>query len=223
MKPIWQIDSNDVIGLQGREVDFAQLVNDLLAQQVSAGRLPTGVLQLNLKTRAPDGGIDAAVSRAIPAELDPEGFFSVPTCWQYKASPTSNIKPPSGQTGGQEAALRDEIGKWYARQLIDQDYGYRFCIADDMPPSQRADWEGWLLDEARKFKQNASPPKVVTADDLARWANRFPGSVLPFRSYLGLLRSLRTWGRDVTSETPHFISVAAWEAEMTVLRNHADL
>jgi hypothetical protein len=223
MKPIWQIDSNDVIGLQGRDVDFAQFVNDLLAQQVSAGRLPTGVLQLTLKTRAPDGGIDAAVSQAIPSELDPEGFFSVPTCWQYKASTTTNIKPPSGQTGGQEASLRDEIGKWYARQLIEKGYSYRFCIADDMPPSQKADWEGWLLDEARKYKRDASPPKVVTADDLARWANRLPGAVLPFRPYLGLLRSLRTWGREVTSETPRFIPIAAWEAEMNTLRDHADL
>ena len=60
-----------------------------------------------------------------------------------------------------------------AAKLVMAGYGYRFCIADDMPPPQKAQWEAWLLDEARKIVTNPSPPQVVTATDLATWANQY--------------------------------------------------
>jgi hypothetical protein len=78
-----------------------------LAQQAAAGRLGTTALKLTQRGEVADEGVDAEVSQAISPGSDPEGYFDVPTCWQYKASPTGNIKPKKGK-GGQEAALRKE-------------------------------------------------------------------------------------------------------------------
>lgn len=221
MRPIWQIDAHDVIGLQGRDVEFAQLVDDLLTQQAALGGIAFGALRRNLKTQVPDGGVDAAVSQPIPQ--DPGGYCTVATCWQYKASPTGNIKPSKKKKGGQESALREELRKSEAANLVMAGYGYRFCIADDLPPPQKAQWEAWLLDEARKITANPALPQVLTATDLATWANRLPGVILPFRPYLAGFSSLRTWGKEITLQTPHFVPVAAWKDPMQVVTNHADV
>ena len=109
MKPVWHIDGNDVVGLQGRSPDFVRVVNGLLARQ-AVGAVPDGAVHLNVKDTEPDGGVDAAVDLPVPG--DPTGFLGVPTCWQYKAQRRGNIKPKNG--GGQEAALREEIRKPYA-------------------------------------------------------------------------------------------------------------
>ena len=225
MKPIWQIDSDDVKTLQGRSREFVRFVNDLLVHQANAGRVPISGLQLNLSDLDPDGGVDAAVTLAIPPESDPEGYFAAPTCWQFKASPTGNIKKrkTGKEKGGQEAALRAEIRKPEVAKRVASGYGYRFCIADDMPPSRKTDWESWLFDEAKKIAADAHPPMVLTASNLAAWANRLPGVILPFRPYLERFQSLRQWGNDITAETPHFVPVAAWQAVMDLIRNHADL
>src|SRR5262249_50412993 len=120
-------------------------------------------------------------------------------------------------------ALREEIRKPEAAKLVAKGYGYRYCLADDLPPPTKAQWEGWLLEEAQKIAADVRPPKVLTACDLAEWANRLPGIVLPFRPYLGGFRSLRAWGKEITSKTPHFVMVAAWQGAMEILRNHTDL
>jgi hypothetical protein len=120
MKPVWHIDGNDVVGLQGRSSDFVRIVNGLLARQ-AMGVVSDAAVHLNVKDTEPDGGVDATIDQPVPS--DPTGFLGVPTCWQYKAQPKGNIKP---KNGGQEAALREEIGKPYARKLIEQGYGYRF-------------------------------------------------------------------------------------------------
>jgi hypothetical protein len=111
MKPIWQIDSQDVIGLQGQDREFAQFVNDLLSEQVRAGELQLVILRQNLNTHAPDGGVDAAVDQAVPPASDFTGLLGVPTCWQFKACPTGSIKPSRKKKGGQEAALREGM-RW---------------------------------------------------------------------------------------------------------------
>jgi hypothetical protein len=223
MRPIWQVDSKDVIGLQGRAEDFAQFINDLLSHQAAAGGLKDDALRRNLNTAAPDKGVDAAVDAAIVAQLDRTGYFGVPTCWQYKASSTANIKPSKGKKRSHEAALREEVRKAGVAKLIAAGYGYRYCVADDMPPTTKAEWEGWLLEEAQRIDPNAPRPKVLTAACLAGWASRLPGVVLPFRPFLGPFRSLRTWGSEITRETPQFVPVAAWQVSMAVIQEHADL
>lgn len=216
MKPIWHIDSRDVLNFQGQPEEYVRFLNALLEQQVREGRIPLSALRLNLtKIFAADKGVDAAVDQAVPRELDRIGLFDGCTCWQFKASATGNLSP-------QEKTLRNEIGKEYSRELIAQGYGYRFCIADDLPPAQIEEWERWLLDEARKINPTAPPPRVVPANMLAGWGNRFPGIILTFRPYLEPFQSLRTWGKEITSQTPHFVQVAAWQSAAQILRNHSD-
>lgn len=225
MKPIWQIDSADVKGLQGRDQDFTQFVNDLLQHQAAAAHLASAALQLNLAVHNPDGGVDAAVTQPIAAQFDSHGYFGVPTCWQFRACPTRNIKRKKGKksNGGQEGALRSEIRKPEVAKRIANGYGYRLCIADDLAPELKSQWEEWLFDEAKKVARTAPSPKVLTAHDLANWANGLVGVILPFRPYLGAFQSLRTWGSEITSETPHFVLVAAWEPGTAAIREHANL
>ncbi len=240
MKPVWHIDGNDVIGLQGRSPDFVRVVNSLLAQQ-AAGAIPDGAVHLNVKDTEPDGGVDAAVDLPVPG--DPTGFLEVATCWQYKAQPRGNIqptskgkqkagRPPKVRAGsgakpqnpvGQEAALREEIGKPYAKELIKKGYAYRFCIADDMPNEKKTEWQGWLTDEARKINPAAPPALVVTASDLARWVNRHTALVAgEFRPFLGGLLALDDWHQEFRSVTPEFVHTAVWPAMAEAVRRHVD-
>jgi hypothetical protein len=114
---VWTASADDICRLQGDDVEMTAIVNELLGASTAGAIVPTS-LRLNLKTRAPDGGVDAAVDGLLPAERDAMGLFAHPTCWQFKACPADHIKPPRGQSGGQEAALRLEIQKPHARQLI---------------------------------------------------------------------------------------------------------
>lgn len=152
---VWTVTGEEVRRLQGRDAEFTALLNEVLGA-ATAGHVPATALRLNMKTQAPDGGVDAAVDGAVPAPHDEFGFLSVPTCWQFKACPSDHIKPPAGQTGGQEVALQSEIQKRHARELVARGYGYRLCIADSLTPEQRQRWEGWLLDEARKINPQAA-------------------------------------------------------------------
>jgi hypothetical protein len=152
---IWIVEAAEVGRLQGRDRDFAELVNDLLTRHASDGGLPQSALRLNLNTLAPDGGVDAAVDQAVPAAAAGD-YCDVPTCWQYKASASRNLKPPRGETGGQQAALAHEINKPECRRLIGLGYGYRLCIADEITPDRITEWEDWLHAEAVKIAQ--TPP-----------------------------------------------------------------
>ena len=190
MKPVWQLDGEDIQQLQGNSPRFVRLVNALLFCQAKEGKLPDSCVHLSQTDTERDGGVDGILDRPISEENDPTGRFAVPTCWQFKASPTGNIKPKRGK-GGQQIALRQEINKPAASKLIELGYGYRFCIADDMSGPKKMQWEGWLLEEAKKINPVAPAPMVLTASDLAFWANRFKPLVVDyFRPDLGEFSSL---------------------------------
>ncbi len=225
MRPIWIVDGEDVTRLQGDSARFVRLLNALLSQQAHAGGLRDVSLRLNQKDTEGDGGVDAVVDAAIVPERDPTGRFAVPTCWQFKARPVENIKAdvPKGEKGGQEVALRQEISSPHARHLIEQGYGYRFCIAAEMPDQKKSQWEGWLLEAARQINPQAPAPMVLTASDLAVWVCRFPALISEFfRPHLGSCRSLLAWKHEITGLTPQFVSVKAWEAAVRAIREHVD-
>jgi hypothetical protein len=120
-------------------------------------------------------------------------------------------------------ALKQEISKPHARRLIEQGYGYRFCIADDMPDQKKSQWESWLLAAARQINPQAPAPMALTASDLAVWACRFPVLISEFfRPHLRACRSLRAWQEEITGLTPQFVSVEAWEAAVRAIREHVD-
>ncbi len=222
MRSVWQIDGEDVVTLQGNSAEFVRLVNALLAAQGRAAGVPDAVIRLNQKDTAADGGVDAAVDQAIATASDPTGRFSVPTCWQYKAQPTSNIKPKKGPPYTQEAALREEVAKPYASELIKKGYGYLFCIADDMPPTTKADWERWLTDEARKLKSDAPEAQVLTASDLAQWINRYPAVVLRLRPGVTPLKPFDEWAAEVRALTKDHVKTAGWPQVAAAVKSHID-
>ncbi len=218
----WTVTGDEIRRLQGRDIEFTTLLNELLGA-ATAGHMPPTALRLNVKTQAPDGGVDAAIDGGVPAIHDEFGLLAVPTCWQFKACPSDHIKPARGQSGGQEAALRTEIEKPHARQLLAQGYGYRLCIADSLTPQQRQRWEGWLLDEARKINPQAPAPIVVSADILADWCSRHPGVVIRLRPYLAAVHDFRPWERMASAQSPTFVPVEIRQAASAAIRRFADL
>jgi hypothetical protein len=219
---VWTVSAADICRLQGRDVELTDLLNQLLGVS-TFGILSPAALRLNLATHIADGGVDAAVDGALPPDRDEMGLFAVPTCWQYKASPSGNLKAPNRQKGGQGAALRGEIRKPHVRELIEKGYGYRLCVADCLTPEKRDQWEDWLLDEARELNQDAPPPRVVGADLLAAWCSRYSGIVARLRPFLGAVHDFRTWDRLETAQAQTFVGIEAREASLAAIRAFADL
>ncbi len=222
MKPVWKIDGEDFGLLQGNSAGFIRILNDLLRYQAHlVGKIPLGQIHLNQKVDEPDGGIDAVVSQRLPDERDPTGWFDVPTCWQFKAMPVGNIA--SGVEGGQQVALRDEIHKSHAKKLVAAGYGYRFCLADDMPDSKRKQWEAWLFDAAKQLVANPVPPKVLTASDLASWANGCKALLIDhFHRFLGSFLDLEMWRESITRQTPQFVAIKGWDGAVIAIRRHVN-
>jgi hypothetical protein len=222
---VWSVTADEICRLQGRDADMTALMNDLLCA-TAGGSLAPAALRLTLKTQEPDGGIDAAVDGAVLADRDPSGFLPVPTCWQFKACSTAHVKARKGKKdtkGGQEKALRTEIRKPYARQLLKDGYGYRFCITDCLTPEKRQRWEAWLLDEARAVNPDAPPPRVIDAVLLAQWCSCYAGIVRQLRPFLSAVRDFSTWARLESAESPTFVEVESRHAATAALRAFADL
>ncbi len=221
MRSFWQIESSHICSLQGKSTEFVRLLNALITAQSRAGGLVDASLQLNQADTIPDGGVDAVVSESIPALLDPTGWFTVPTSWQFKAQPTSNIKPSSkAPDKKQETALREEINKPHAAKLVKLGYGFRLCIADELPPASRTKWNEWLNDEAKKLNPNVPSAFVVTASDLVLWVNRYPAIALDFRPGAFQMKTLAVWQQEVRALTPSFVTPATWQFVLNTISNH---
>lgn len=220
---VWTVTADDVCRLQGHDRDFTSVINELLAAS-TAGRLQPHELRTTLETRVPDGGVDTAVDAAVVAP-DGRGLLTVPTCWQFKASTSSNIKAnvPTGQRGGQEVALRAEVRKPYSGELIGKGYGYRLCIADSLTPQQRGNWEGWLRDEVHKINADAPAPVVVCAEQVAGWCSTHPAVVVRLRPYLSRVHHFTTWDHSESAQTPTFVPVETRQAAATAIREFSDL
>ncbi len=217
----WTLSPADIRNLQAKDVEFTSLMNDLLAAATAmASSRPR--LRMNLKTSAPDGGVDTAVDGPMPADLDPANLLSVPTCWQFKARKSGNIMPTQRRKGGQERALRDEICAPHCRDLIANGYGYRFCVADSMAPDQVVRWESWLRDESLKINPNSPHPMVVTADLIARWCSQFPGIVRKLRPFLGRLHDFGAWDRLERAQAPNFVASESRRPFDATIRQFAD-
>jgi hypothetical protein len=222
MKPVWRIDGDDFGLLQGNSAGFVRILNALLSHQAhSVGKIPLSAIHLNQKDMEGDGGVDAAIDQALSPERDPTGWFDVPTCWQFKAMPVSNMA--AGVKGGQQVALHNEVHKSHAKRLVAACYGYRLCIADDMPDEKKKQWEGWLLEAAKKIMANPQRPKVLTASDLASWANGCKALLIDhFRRSLGPYLDLEMWRESITKQTRCFVPIKGWEKAVEDIRRHVD-
>lgn len=128
---MFTINSRDIFTLRTPGGDrFTEFVDALIRSEAYSQGIPMSGISTNLRTNLGDGGVDSEVRQAISNSRT--GWFSVPTCWQYKATQFKDIS---------DANLREEVNKYYAKELIQKKYGYRFCICDDLTPAKKSKWK----------------------------------------------------------------------------------
>ncbi len=218
----WTVTGDEIRRLQGRDIEFTTLLNELLGA-ATAGHMPPTALRLNVKTQAPDGGVDAAIDGGVPAIHDEFGPGSPHLLAVQGVSVGPHQAGPWAvrRTGG--SCSEPRLRSLTHASCFAQGYGYRLCIADSLTPQQRQRWEGWLLDEARKINPQAPAPIVVSADILADWCSRHPGVVIRLRPYLAAVHDFRTWERMASAQSPTFVPVEIRQAASAAIRRFADL
>jgi hypothetical protein len=209
---MWQISDRDVRALQGNDEKFTIFVDALLRAEMFLASVPDSNIKTNGRTRIPDGGVDTELAVPIPGSL--AARCGVPTCWQYKARPYRNVS----------AKQRTPSNDSEAGKLIRKGYGYRICVADEMPAPTRTKWEQGISKAISKFNPAELPPMVLTASDLAAWANRYPSIVVQFfKTRLGPYLDMELWRSSVVGSTPHYLDVPKWEPTRHALIRHLDL
>jgi hypothetical protein len=198
---MWTINSFNIFNLRTPGGDrFTEFVDALIKAEAYIQSITLSEISTNLRTNLGDGGVDTEVRQPAPNSLT--GWMSVPTCWQYKATGFAGITPSD---------LKQELNKPYSKQLIEQGYGYRFCICDDLTSEKKRDWERILDDEIAKINPNAPKSKVITASDLAIWANQYPAIVVRFfqPQFVNSL-AFEDWGMSIAGLTSEYVEVNLW-------------
>ncbi|MGK7875255.1 MAG: hypothetical protein AB4426_18750 [Xenococcaceae cyanobacterium] len=211
---MWTINSRDIFPLRSPGGDrFTEFVDALIKAEASIEGVPLSAISTNLRTNLADAGVDTEVRQAMPASKT--GWMRVPSCWQYKATEFKNIAPSD---------LQEEINKSYSKNLIQQGYGYRFCICDDLTPAKKSDWKQILDNEIKKLNPSAPTSQVVTADDLAAWSSQFPAIVVRFfKPKLVSSLDLENWGERIIELTSKFVEVEAWADVKQKIIEHVNL
>ena len=209
-----QIAADQVERLQGPGgVQFTGLMDRLIAAHLRVHGLVDSVLMSNLATSIPDGGVDTLVEAGVPS--DKTGWFTnVPTCWQYKATDYKNIGAREHLFDGPEVQKQIRSGK-----------AFRLAVAVSMPPATKQNWEREMLAAVRRLNPEAPEPRILTADDIARFATFYPAVVLEaFHSALGMkCQSFDAWKANQTAATQHFFDVPQWNSIRREIANHIDL
>ncbi|MBI2840300.1 MAG: hypothetical protein HYX75_18440 [Acidobacteria bacterium] len=210
---LWSVDARDVINhtrSPGGD-KFTKFVDSLIRSQAFAGGLPDAFVHTNIQTNQPDGGVDTLVKAPIPN--DPTGRFGVPSVWQYKARAAVDVR---------KAQLLRELQNPFVKSNLLQGGAYRLCVCDSIAAPKKANWEALLRIEARKLNPAAPDPLVVSADDLAAWASRFPSLVVEFfrPELAGAALPLRIRAKSVIGNTPLYIDVQARMEVETAIMNH---
>jgi hypothetical protein len=208
---MWNVNARDIFQLRTPGGDrFTEFVDALIRAEAFANGVSQTFISTTLRTNIGDGGVDTQVS----APLGSSGFMNSPTSWQYKATENKNIN---------DADICKEINKSYSKQLIEQGYGYRFCICDDITPEKRSEWEELISEEVSKINPSAPPSLVLTASHLAEWVNRFPALVIRFfKPNLDNILHFQSWKQSITRLIPNYVEVEAWESIKQKVLNHLD-
>ena len=87
---MFTINSRDIFKFRTPGGDrFTEFVDALIRAEAYSQGIPMSGIATNLRTNLGDGGVDSEVCQAIPTSQT--GWFSVPTCWQYKATQFKGI------------------------------------------------------------------------------------------------------------------------------------
>jgi hypothetical protein len=214
---VWNLAPTDLLQLKGGGGSpFADFVDRLIRAEAACGGLAQSEIATQLRVNIPDGGVDTEVKKAI--SRSPAGWFTVPTCWQFKGGDAKDIDDNSKKKKTND--LQNEIRKPYAAELIKKGYGYRFCILDDLPSKKVKNWQSQLLTEAKAINPHAAEPCVIHGGDLRNWAERFPAVVALLRNPPeGGLR-WEAWEANCVAETPRYVSNPDWESVRRQIAQH---
>ncbi len=208
----WRVDGDafQAVRADGTGQQFTRLMNALLTSEAAHSGLSLSELHLNLQINLHDGGADATVSRAVPA--DTTGWMQSPTVWQYKLSPLS-------KTG-----LKKEINKPSVREYIEKGFAYRLCVCDEEAPPVVERKERDLAAEQDSINPSAPPPRILTASSLATWVSRFPALVLTYfrAGGGGKFLDLNTWKANITKPTPTFVLTDQWKPTFADIQKYVD-
>ncbi len=210
---MWTINSFNIVPLRTPGVDrFTEFVNALIRAEAYTKDLLRCEISTTLRTNIADKGVDTEVRQQASNSFN--GWMDFCTCWQYKATEYKNIS---------EKNLREEVNKEYAKKLIQQGYGYRFCICDAPPPNKKSEWEKILDEEITQINPNAPKPKILTAENLAEWASQYPSIIVKFfqPQFINSL-AFEDWGKNITSLTSEYVEVNLWASIKQKIIDHID-
>ena len=213
---MWHITAREVMNMTPDPGGdrFTDFVDSVIRAQAHISGIPDSNIHTNLRTNVKDGGVDTRVESA--AENDESGWLlGVFTIWQYKAVATRSLD---------RSSLIEEINKNYAKERIVEGYAYRFCVCDSLTDKKKTETEAILNEQIKTINPDAPDAKVLSADDLAAWVNRFPSLVIRyFRPKLAdNAQTFESWRESTTAQTNIFIPVPHWEPIKDSIVTHVD-
>ncbi len=191
--------------------NLGRFADALIHAEAQTGGLSLSAVHTQVRANIPDGGVDTRVDQPVPG--DTSGWLQVPTIWQYKAEEARKLT---------EAALREEITKPHAVDLIKRGYAYRLCVASDLSSPKCEKLELVLQQAARSINTDCPAPRVVAIDQLSAWASRYPFVAGMVRSLPLELLNSPTWAQGVTHVTPTYVKVPEWQGHHTAILAHTD-
>ena len=200
--------------------DSPVLSNQLIRGEAQRRRIAAAIWRIDTQVRGNigDGGVDTRVNLAVPA--DRSGHLGVPTCWQFKAEDAADLKKRTAR-GDPFHFLTVEIRKPLVRQLIAEGFGFRFCFLGDLPPGEVSEWISHLAAIAVEINATAPPPRVVAADKLIAWTQKFPFAVaFLYPSIAPELFSFDRLKEKVRADTPHYVPFEPWKGFSETIAAH---
>jgi hypothetical protein len=188
---------------------FARFVDALIRGEAHAGGLPQSEIDTQIRVNIRDGGVDTAVHLVVPR--DQIGYLSEKTCWQYKSETYGELVKQQSESHPL-AFLSEAVQKPEVKRLIGAGYAFRFCFLGDITPEALAKWQAHLKKECEYINPTAAEPRIVAADKLTVWADRFPAvasmvSGLPAEVFI-----LETWGPNARAMTSRYVPNGEWES-----------
>ena len=210
---MFQISAHGIQDLQGGDGQrLAQCVDALLRTRLAEGGITQAHIHTDHKSQQ-DGGVDTSIDVGDPN--DPLGYTTTPTCWQYKATAHTKLRPSD---------IRKEIQKDFCASLIKKGYAWRLVIPDEMGGDKHARWVQAAREEIQKLNKKAPEPLIITASALSQWVSGHPGVVLRFFPVpTGAYLDLRSWEEAIRSDTPTYVQVPSWGENAKTIRSHVEL
>ncbi|HLG94929.1 MAG TPA: hypothetical protein VKX49_01325 [Bryobacteraceae bacterium] len=209
---MWTISSATDIPLLrgGGGQPFTGFVDTLLQTQCFVYGVPQAAIATTLRVNVRDGGVDTRVDQR--AAGDQTGYLGEPSAWQFKAEPVGRVT---------DGSITKEIHKHYATELVRKGYAYRVCVCDEITAKKKEHLNSALNVAAQAIKPGAAQCHVLSASDLARWANRLPGVVgTVFGRPTNMARHWRAWDAAERAITPNYVLPDGWAPIIQAIQQH---